>query len=199
MRMSRLISIVALAAAVAITALTGTAQASGFYGSSVTVTGYYPDPIVGDIWGQAGPVTVGPGVEFLPGVIYPPRSSAFGFDITNTQIIYYPNENITYGGGSPTQFNGFELSFSGAPQIVGITLDGATTLTPYNMSFTGTEVFLNYLGATVSISQQTVVDVQFASATPLPSTWLMMLSGFVGLGFFAYRGTKKNIAALAAA
>jgi hypothetical protein len=35
--------------------------------------------------------------------------------------------------------------------------------------------------------------------TPLPSTWLMMLSGFVGLGFFAYRGTKKNSAALAAA
>jgi hypothetical protein len=37
------------------------------------------------------------------------------------------------------------------------------------------------------------------SATPLPSTWLMLLSGFVGLGFFAYRGTKKTSAALAAA
>jgi len=35
--------------------------------------------------------------------------------------------------------------------------------------------------------------------TPLPSTWLMLLSGFVGLGFFAYRGTKKNSAAFAAA
>jgi hypothetical protein len=38
-----------------------------------------------------------------------------------------------------------------------------------------------------------------ASATPLPSTWTMLLAGFVGLGFFAYRGTKKNSAALAAA
>ena len=37
-----------------------------------------------------------------------------------------------------------------------------------------------------------------ATTTPLPSTWLMLLSGFLGLGFFAYRGTKKN-AALAAA
>lgn len=36
-------------------------------------------------------------------------------------------------------------------------------------------------------------------ATPLPSTWLMMLSGFIGFGFLAYRGTKKNSAALAAA
>ena len=37
-----------------------------------------------------------------------------------------------------------------------------------------------------------------ASATPLPSTWLMMLSGFVGLGFFVYRGTKKRTALAAA-
>jgi hypothetical protein len=37
------------------------------------------------------------------------------------------------------------------------------------------------------------------SETPLPSTWLMLLSGFVGLGFMAYRGTKKRTAALAAA
>lgn len=36
-----------------------------------------------------------------------------------------------------------------------------------------------------------------ASATPLPSTWLMLLSGFAGLGFFAFRGTKKRSAALA--
>lgn len=35
-------------------------------------------------------------------------------------------------------------------------------------------------------------------ATPLPSTWFMLLSGFVGFGFFAHRGTKKNAAALAA-
>jgi hypothetical protein len=41
--------------------------------------------------------------------------------------------------------------------------------------------------------------VTYSATTPLPSTWLMLLSGFVGLGFFAYRGTKKNSAALAAA
>ena len=38
-----------------------------------------------------------------------------------------------------------------------------------------------------------------STATPLPSTWLMLLSGFLGLGFFAYRGSKKNDAGLAAA
>ena len=30
--------------------------------------------------------------------------------------------------------------------------------------------------------------------TPLPSTCTMLIAGFVGLGFFAYRGTKKNAA-----
>jgi cbb3-type cytochrome oxidase subunit 3 len=33
----------------------------------------------------------------------------------------------------------------------------------------------------------------------LPSTWTMLIAGFVGLGFFAYRGSKKNGAALSAA
>jgi hypothetical protein len=37
------------------------------------------------------------------------------------------------------------------------------------------------------------------SATPLPSTWVMLLGGFVGLGFFAYRGSMKDSSALAAA
>jgi hypothetical protein len=34
--------------------------------------------------------------------------------------------------------------------------------------------------------------------TPLPSTWTMLIAGFVGLGFFAYRGTKKRTAFAAA-
>ena len=42
-----------------------------------------------------------------------------------------------------------------------------------------------------------VADVTL-TATPLPSTWTMLIAGFVGLGLFAYRGSKKNPAALAA-
>jgi hypothetical protein len=37
------------------------------------------------------------------------------------------------------------------------------------------------------------------TATPLPSTWTMLIAGFVGVGFLAYRGTKKGTAAIAAA
>jgi len=31
------------------------------------------------------------------------------------------------------------------------------------------------------------------TATPLPSTWTMLIAGFIGLGFFAYRGSKRAI------
>ncbi len=38
-----------------------------------------------------------------------------------------------------------------------------------------------------------------AFATPLPSTWTMLIAGFLGLGFLAYRGRKRDSAALTAA
>ena len=38
-----------------------------------------------------------------------------------------------------------------------------------------------------------------AVATPLPSTLTMLIAGFIGLGFLAYRGTKKNVTAFAGA
>jgi hypothetical protein len=41
-------------------------------------------------------------------------------------------------------------------------------------------------------------DIHF-TATPLPSTWMMLIAGFAGLGFFAYRGKKNRSAVLAAA
>jgi len=49
-------------------------------------------------------------------------------------------------------------------------------------------VFENWYGFTVGVA-----------ATPLPSTWTMLIAGFIALGFFAYRGTKKGSAAIAAA
>ena len=41
------------------------------------------------------------------------------------------------------------------------------------------------------------VDVSPITTTPLPSTWTMLIVGFIALGFFAYRGTKKGSVALA--
>jgi hypothetical protein len=56
-------------------------------------------------------------------------------------------------------------------------------------------------GAAIGPTSQGAYQAQVTGdlVTPLPSTWLMLLSGFVGLGFFAYRGTKKSAAAIAVA
>jgi len=37
------------------------------------------------------------------------------------------------------------------------------------------------------------------ATTPLPSTWTMLIAGFIGLGFFAKRGAKNNLTAIATA
>jgi hypothetical protein len=41
-------------------------------------------------------------------------------------------------------------------------------------------------------------DLGPVAATPLPSTWTMLIAGFAGLGFFAYRRARKSVATLAA-
>jgi hypothetical protein len=76
----------------------------------------------------------------------------------------------------------------------------------YSSNFSGTgvsgEFFSNdhkavYTNSTENLPYQMEVSGS-VSATPLPSTWLMLLTGFVGFGFLAYRGTKKGSAAFAA-
>ena len=42
-----------------------------------------------------------------------------------------------------------------------------------------------------------VSEVSFLSAVPEPSTWVMMIAGFAGLGFVAYRRKTKSVMAMA--
>jgi hypothetical protein len=58
---------------------------------------------------------------------------------------------------------------------------------------TGTSTDITLLGASANPSYIGLDNVS-VNPTPLPSTWLMLLSGFVGLGFFAYRGTTRRTA-----
>ncbi len=63
----------------------------------------------------------------------------------------------------------------------------------YTVAFQGVDPNLNDNTAfidNVSIS---------VTPTPLPSTWVMLIAGFMGFGFLAYRGTQKNSAAFVAA
>lgn len=94
---------------------------------------------------------------------------------------YKSNDNLIFYPSTP-YLDGYGLTVKG------------DTIGYVNLAYSGGGYFLTDgsgldASATFSLSP---------APTPLPSTWLMLLSGFVGLGFFAYRGTKKR-SALAAA
>jgi hypothetical protein len=59
----------------------------------------------------------------------------------------------------------------------------------YSQSSVGT-IFSTTTGST---------SVTSVPATPLPSTWLMMLSGLIGLGFVTQRAAKHRFVAFSAA
>ena len=90
--------------------------------------------------------------------------------------------------------NGKQIYFQppGLPNQYGYWTDFSGTLAASNILTVDVTNYA-YDGAA---GNPTGLDVVF---TPLPSTWTMLIAGFLGLGFFAYRASKKNGAALSAA
>ena len=83
------------------------------------------------------------------------------------------------GGGSDYG----DFAFTGTPEIQGAFDSGPTKL---------------YTTSSVEYATMESIGYDPVTVTPLPSTWLMLLSGLVGFGFFAYRGSKDNASAIAA-
>ncbi len=83
-----------------------------------------------------------------------------------------------------------------------ITLASNAGLTSQSFTFTTTGGNLTFAslpgGNAFGPYVGNVLDNVQVSAVPEPSTWAMMLIGFAGIGFLAYRKTKKNSAATAA-
>lgn len=75
------------------------------------------------------------------------------------------------------------------------TMDPGYIVTITSSTFTSA-VLTNTIGGFEVADISAGFNTTDVSSAPLPSTWIMLLSGFVGLGFFAYRGTKKNSLAL---
>jgi hypothetical protein len=76
---------------------------------------------------------------------------------------------------------------------------GPTTLfisTSFNALLTENGVFVdaNQITGDVSIDLELPTDSAFTLSVPEPSTWAMMLLGFAGLGFMAYRRKSAALA-----
>ncbi len=92
------------------------------------------------------------------------------------------NSGLITGYGSADPFNLSETLSAGGTISFLVDSPGTTTSCGYG--------YICYLGTGL---QATI------SSTPLPSTWTMLIAGFIGFGFVSYRGSKKRAAAIAAA
>jgi hypothetical protein len=114
-------------------------------------------------------------------------------------------ESITLAGGGTFNLNSLDLAISwydSNPSEI-ITINGSPltitqTYTTYLLNLDGVSQ-VNISGVPSNSGYWLADNLNFTAATPLPSTWTMLIAGFIGLGFFASRGTKKGSAAIAAA
>jgi PEP-CTERM motif len=109
------------------------------------------------------------------------------------QISYlYPTGAFNLNSAS---FNGFTISGPvGDSPIFAAFVDPNSTvtgLTNSTISFAANSVTANLAGDVFSAGSVGLIDVQFAPPVPEPSTWAMMILGFVGLAFMAYRRKSK--------
>ena len=104
---------------------------------------------------------------------------------------YAGADNLLYFPGEPfVDFGGISFSTSGGPDFnLGLQNPSGPFQYVFNDSSLNPIGYPNVPGST---------DITLTvSAVPEPATWALMLIGFAGIGFFAYRRTKKSAAVTA--
>ncbi|MGO9419081.1 hypothetical protein [Roseiarcus sp.] len=91
-------------------------------------------------------------------------------------------------------FSGFGFYFSSGVDITKVTASGPSDFLPISggLSCTPTSIIVNLNGDSPQVGDKLILDVYFSGSGPIAletSTWAMMLIGFAGLGFAAYRRT----------
>jgi hypothetical protein len=187
MRPSRCLLVVALAS---LCAFGVKPSAASFLGD--TVSADYTFPNSSTTLFASGNAVVGPGVEFNNiGGFGVGNSPAVDFSATNI-LVTYPNGFTLSGVGT---FDGWTFTDHTASDIVGVSL-ASTNLagfTAADLGFGSNFVTANTVGLGPDFPAGTFIslNVAFASAVPEPSTWAMMILGFAGVGFVAYRRKSK--------
>ena len=135
----------------------------------------------------------------------PLQSETFAFSSPVKDVSVYigslDDENsltINFKGGGSTTYSGDDLAaFSGASTPIcsgDCTIFGAMT----NGYWTFTDPTLDIVGITMTegnaVSSNSFEIAQITTSVPEPSTWAMMISGFAGTGFLAFRARRSAAA-----
>ena len=103
-----------------------------------------------------------------------------------------PYNTISFGGPGAVSYTGDQLALTGAKDNGDQQSGSSNGLFEFSFAAPVTSVtFTSYQNALE------VAGVSVSSAVPEPSTWAMMLLGFAGLGYAAYRKTKTERMAFA--
>jgi hypothetical protein len=154
------------------------------YGNTADSGGFDVTSVSGTVFGVA--------VKLAGGYPGPGENSS---NLSPDNLFYY--DNIIYPTGAPgSVFDYYGLLLQSSP---------LSSLFVYANIFgvpgVGSPVVDVYTSANGGYPYAGVLGTSFAGtfATPLPSTWTMLIAGIIGLGFFAYRGAKNRPAEVAAA
>ena len=120
-----------------------------------------------------------------------------GFWFSDTQVTIYNNATppAPFGEG----FTTFDFIFTNE-NITSVAIDPNTApdFSPATLTYVGPNEFKVFVhdGVDPAFLDTLVIDVTTASvgAVPEPSTWAMMILGFAGVGFMAYRRRNQNTA-----
>jgi hypothetical protein len=120
-------------------------------------------------------------------------------------LSFYLGSSSIYGYQDGVAVTATNATLVGGPTFTS-TNDGTETakweLETLSLIATGSSTTINFSGAFgphyIGLDN---ADLEFVgvAATPLPPTWTMLIAGFIGLGFFAHRSSRKRTAGLATA
>jgi hypothetical protein len=142
-------------------------------------------PTTSNILATFGPTTVNPQAQF--------NCCNFASVIVSANQIVF-TENNTTASYAVSTFNGYIITDVTNSLITGVSLDSLSTVpgvVASDIAFSANSVSLNVSGLTVPANDQIILDVTFASPVPEPATWALLLLGFAGIGFVAYRRNSK--------